>query len=125
MNSGEKVVATARVGRIPVLENIQDLKIKQVTRIRRDIWKLEQAQQWHPMINAYAEAVRIMKTRPASDPTSWAYQAAIHGNAVADTWRNTCQHSSWFFLPWHRMYLYWFERICRAAIQTSPDVDAT
>jgi tyrosinase len=123
MNSGEKVVAN--LGTRPVLENIQDLTIKQVVRVRRDIWKLEQAQQWHPMINAYAEAVRIMKTRPASDPTSWAYQAAIHGNSVADTWRNTCQHSTWFFLPWHRMYLYWFERICRAAIQSSPNVDPT
>jgi tyrosinase len=123
VNSGERVVAKAVT--TPVLERIQDLTIKPVTRIRRDIWKLEQAQQWHPMINAYAEAVRIMKTRPASDPTSWAYQAAIHGNAVADTWRNTCQHSSWFFLPWHRMYLYWFERICRAAIQSSPNVDAS
>ncbi|HYN98270.1 MAG TPA: tyrosinase family protein [Actinomycetota bacterium] len=120
MNSGEQTVAT---GQTPVLERPLDPNIRTVTRVRRDIWRLETAQQWHPVINAYAEAVRLMKTRPASDPTSWTYQAAIHGNAVADTWRNTCQHSSWFFLPWHRMYLYWFERICRAAIQTSPNVD--
>lgn len=122
MSSKEKLVA-----KVPnaVLENVRDLTVKQTTRVRRDVWKLATAQQWHATIAAYAEAVRIMKTRPASDPTSWTYQAAIHGNAVADTWRNTCQHSSWFFLPWHRMYLYWFEQICRAAIQSSPNVDAT
>ena len=27
-----------------------------------------------------------------------------------------CQHQGWFFLPWHRMYLYFFERIVRAAV---------
>ena len=25
-------------------------------------------------------------------------------------WR-ACQHNSWFFLPWHRMYLHFFEKI--------------
>lgn len=123
MNSGERLVAGSI--RLPVEQLRPEIQLRRITRTRRDIWRLEQAQLWHPTIIAYAEAVRIMKTRPASDPTSWAYQAAIHGNAVTDQWRNTCQHSTWFFLPWHRMYLYWFERICRAAIQTSTKVDAT
>jgi Common central domain of tyrosinase len=34
--------------------------------------------------------------------------------AMAD-W-NGCQHGNWFFLPWHRIYLYFFERIVRAAV---------
>jgi hypothetical protein len=29
---------------------------------------------------------------------------------------NQCQHGSWFFLPRHRMYLYWFVRIVRAIV---------
>jgi hypothetical protein len=29
---------------------------------------------------------------------------------------NQCQHGSWYFLPWHRMYLYYFERIIRAEV---------
>lgn len=135
MNSGERFVAGSvrnpellrpelRPGVRPELLS-PELQLRRITRTRRDIWRLEQSQLWHPTIAAYAEAVRIMRTRPASDPTSWAYQAAIHGNAVTDQWRNTCQHNTWFFLPWHRMYLYWFERICRAAIQSSDNVDAT
>lgn len=36
---------------------------------------------------------------------------------------NQCQHASWYFLPWHRMYLYWFEEILRSHM--SPDVTAT
>src|SRR5207237_5292262 len=40
---------------------------------------------------------------------------AIHGTfmtPVQPAW-NTCQHGSFFFVSWHRMYLYWFEQIVR------------
>jgi tyrosinase len=62
-------------------------------------------------------AVRVMQSRQASDPTSWTYQANIHGTydmPLAQGWAQ-CQHGSFFFLSWHRMYLYYFERILRAA----------
>ncbi len=70
-----------------------------------------------PELTAYKRAIRIMKSRPASDPTSWTYQAAIHGSTEQPAQRawNNCQHQSYFFLSWHRMYLYFFERIVRDA----------
>jgi len=52
------------------------------------------------------------------DPTSWAFQAAIHGSRDKNgqwPW-NQCKHASWFFLPWHRMYVWYFEQIVRAAV---------
>ncbi|MDF2734764.1 MAG: hypothetical protein K0S97_1387, partial [Chloroflexota bacterium] len=52
------------------------------------------------------------------DPTSWSYQGAIHGSPALPElpgW-NACQHNHWFFLPWHRMYLYRMERLLRAAV---------
>lgn len=65
--------------------------------------------------------VKVMMGRDKNktDPTSWYYQAAIHGTGDADIdnlglW-NQCQHGSFYFLAWHRMYLYWFERILRKA----------
>lgn len=70
-----------------------------------------------PEIAALRRGVEVMKSRPADDPTSWLYQANIHGSYDApalEAW-NTCQHGSYFFLSWHRMYLYYFERILRAA----------
>ena len=57
---------------------------------------------------------------PASDPTSWLYQANIHGtNTPVGSWPagapwSTCDHG-FHFLSWHRMYLFFFERIVRAA----------
>ena len=68
-------------------------------------------------ISAWRTAVATMKARAASDPTSWLYQANIHGtwdSGSLPAW-NTCQHGSYFFLSWHRMYLYYFERILRDA----------
>ena len=89
------------------------------TFVRREAWALESVESFDPITLAYAKAVQTMQARPASDPTSWTYQAAIHGSFAAPppgaTW-NECQHRSWFFLPWHRMYLYFFERIVRKAV---------
>jgi tyrosinase len=81
-------------------------------RERKDVYKLpagDQTLEW------YAKAIAAMQTLPPSDPMGWTYQAAIHGidplpPAMAGYWAE-CQHSSSFFLPWHRMYILNFERI--------------
>jgi hypothetical protein len=89
------------------------------TVVRRNIWGLESTTAWDPVTLAYAKAVKVLQGRPLTDPTSWTYQAAIHGRSGAvppgALW-NECQHGSWYFLPWHRMYLYEFERIIRKEV---------
>jgi tyrosinase len=86
--------------------------------IRRDVWTLQAAAPWDPITEAYARAVRTMQARPVTDPTSWEFQAAMHATfrTPANPLWNGCQHASWFFLPWHRMYLFFFEKIVRAAV---------
>jgi hypothetical protein len=71
-----------------------------------------------PAIDSYITGIQGMQalngTTPL-DPRSWNYQAAIHGTTMAGmmvAW-NTCQHGTNYFWSWHRMYLYWFERIVR------------
>jgi hypothetical protein len=96
-----------------------------MTVVRRDVWTLtNQTTPWDPITRAYARAVKTMQARPATDPTSWTFQAAIHGSYAPPPqgalW-NECQHASWYFLPWHRMYLYYFERIVRAAVKENGD----
>lgn len=88
------------------------------TLVRRSVWELEGEQPWHPILLAFAQAVRGLQARGPDEQTSWAYQAAIHGTASvppAQGW-NQCQHGGWFFLPWHRLYLYYFERIVRSVV---------
>jgi tyrosinase len=68
----------------------------------------------------FKNGVQTLRKRSKNNPadvTGWTNQANIHGTYDApqqDDW-NMCQHQSYFFLPWHRMYIYWFERILRAA----------
>ena len=63
----------------------------------------------------YAEGVRAMTALDPTNPMSLTYQAAIHGRDGEANRQNRdwdwCQHDSWFFLPWHRMYLRQFEKI--------------
>jgi tyrosinase len=62
-------------------------------------------------LEIYKEAINLMKGLPNSDPRSWSNQSAIHGTVSGGF--NKCPHGSWFFLPWHRAYLFYFEQICR------------
>jgi len=99
-------------------------------RVRKDVWKLAAGD---PTLQWYAKAVAEMQRRPIADPTSWRYQAAIHGYvraadpnkspgdrlpsaATQRRFWSQCQHGSWYFLSWHRMYLFYFERIVAAAV---------
>lgn len=68
-----------------------------------------------PALVSYGNAITAMQALPAANPLSWAYQAAIHGTTLSGShpaWK-TCEHGTLEFLSWHRMYLYWFERIIR------------
>jgi len=101
------------------------------TFIRKDSWKLSAISTWEPTLLWYAKAVGEMSSRPANDPTSWRFQAGVHGYnkttdpfvksgaippaSVLNRFWTKCQHGS-FFLPWHRMYLGFFEEIVRAAV---------
>jgi tyrosinase len=86
--------------------------------------------QWDERLLAYAFAVGRMKEERPTDPTAWhwSYQTQVHGAVTdpGDGFRHQCQHNSWYFLPWHRMYILQFERIVRAIIAGDPRVsDAT
>lgn len=96
---------------------------------RKNVYKLPTGD---TTLEWYSKAVVEMKKRPTTDPASWNYQAAIHGfNAISPFWQGAaplpgqaeqaefwkqCQHGSWFFLPWHRMYLAYFEQIVAQTI---------
>ncbi|MDN5204915.1 tyrosinase family protein [Fulvivirgaceae bacterium BMA10] len=82
--------------------------------VRKDINTLSTGD---PVIESYKRAIEVMRRRDSSDPTSWLYQAAIHGTYTSpsqELW-DQCQHGSFYFLAWHRIYLYYFERIVRDA----------
>jgi tyrosinase len=98
--------------------------------------------QGQAMVAKYANAVTLMKARQKGDPCSWLFQWYTHetpdpGKAhelltlsvaqrplATEMW-DTCQnhpHAEGLmttedqFLPWHRMYVYYFEQICRSVL---------
>lgn len=101
------------------------------------------------MLQTYADAVEDMKNIiQEAEPSSWVFQWYIHGvrgdrskageiariypnpspqRDLAELVWNTCQahypgDNENFFLPWHRMYVYFFESIIR---QVSGNADFT
>ena len=84
---------------------------------------------WHPVLRAYALAIGVMQDLPESDPRSLAYQASVHGvgaetDPPPDNFRSQCQHNCWYFLPWHRWYLHYFEQIIRSLLTEIDEVPA-
>jgi Common central domain of tyrosinase/Polyphenol oxidase middle domain len=84
--------------------------LAQTVRVRRNIATAPAA-----LITAFRTGVARMQALPASNPRSWQYWANVHGgpNNTPGTW-NQCQHGSFFFLPWHRMYLFYLEKVLRS-----------
>ena len=86
-------------------------------RVRPDVYGLQG--EWPDELLWYARGVGRMQQRPDTDPTSWRYQANVHGNQPEGQrpgeW-DQCEHQTWFFLPWHRAYVYCWEMIVQAAI---------
>ncbi|RYZ59890.1 MAG: hypothetical protein EOP07_02630 [Proteobacteria bacterium] len=62
-------------------------------------------------IELYRKAVAGMKAttfpikKDGQDISWWDAHAQIHDGF--------CPHGNWFFLPWHRGYLHYFEKVCR------------
>lgn len=107
---------TAAVGSVPLISRFftDRANAQTTTFVRENIYAFMQSPQ---KVAALRRGVQVMKSRSANNPTSWAYQANMHGTTtrpLLTAW-NTCDHGTFFFFPWHRMYLYFFERILRQA----------
>jgi tyrosinase len=61
--------------------------------------------QGQEMLKSYATAIGNMLKLPPTDPRNWFRNAFIH--------TMDCPHGNWWFYPWHRGYLGWFERTLR------------
>lgn len=66
-------------------------------------------------VEALRKGIRAMKGLPNEDPRSWFFQANIHDEADPENhadW-SKCEHGTWHFFTWHRMYIHFFEDVLR------------
>ncbi|CAI0421487.1 unnamed protein product [Linum tenue] len=90
-------------------------------RIRRPAHLASQDKEY---VEKYKLAMKRMKCLPPEDPRSFFQQAKVHcaycnGSYVQSSHTNLGLqiHFSWLFLPFHRMYLHFYERILGSLIQ--------
>jgi polyphenol oxidase len=72
-------------------------------RVRKSVTKLSAFE-----LGQLKKAYQLLRALPASDPRSWQAQANVHCYYCGS--REEI-HGTWNFLPWHRAYLYFHERI--------------
>ena len=89
----------------------------QPVRVRKSAFELS-APEVSQLKAAYAALRRLYEERP-HDPRNWYYQGVVHcwycSGAIDSLWGPEI-HGGWFFLPWHRCYLYYHEQILAALI---------
>nr|CAB3480245.1 unnamed protein product [Digitaria exilis] len=94
--------------------NFADLPRPKNVRVRRPAHELTADE-----VARYKKALAKMKELSPSNPSSFAAQAAIHeaycdGHYHIDPTEKNRKfdvHFSWIFAPWHRMYIYFYERM--------------
>jgi tyrosinase len=105
-------MATRSPGPIPSVVStapaaVRSAVLAALVRVRRNV---EQAN-----IGALSSAYQTMQARTESDNRSWMYWAEYHGYNRYDCWHHGNGFAYDLFLPWHRAYLLYFERIALAA----------
>ncbi|MGN6276345.1 MAG: tyrosinase family protein [Solirubrobacterales bacterium] len=87
-----------------------------VLHVRREVRSLPPGD---PTLQHYADAVAAMQQEHKDERVTWLYQAAIHGTyekPAKKLW-NQCTHGTWFFVSWHRIFLFYFEEIVRSFVK--------
>ncbi|UVK96726.1 tyrosinase family protein [Pseudomonas sp. B21-048] len=92
---------------------------------------------WNKVLLNYALAMQALDELPIANRNSWKFLGAMHGfrrqlwidehvikatdtiptDLTNDTYGNQCQHGSWYFVSWHRAYLFAFESIVAAKVK--------
>ena len=102
LKAGGLALASVYLGKVPVILAEEQPNKAIALHVRKDVGTLAIDD---PILVTYRKAVTAMQALPPDDPRNWNAQARIHNDR--------CPHGNWFFLPWHRAYLYYFEDICR------------
>ncbi|KAK7246547.1 hypothetical protein RIF29_41416 [Crotalaria pallida] len=105
----------------PVSHNIMDFKlpINPIVKVRPAAHSVNAT-----YLENYKEAIRRMKALPPNDPRNFYQQANIHCTYCEGAYKQAGFpnldfriHYSWLFFPFHRWYIYFYERILASLIK--------
>jgi len=92
-------------------------------RIRKSFYDLTDEE-----VKNLCRAIGAMRNNvPLNNAANWQNYALLHAFHCTDAGVETSQvHWSWYFLPWHRGYIYFMERIAANCLkQYYPDIDSS
>jgi polyphenol oxidase len=97
---------------LPTGDPVQFAPITGPARVRKSAFELDAAEITR-LKKAYA-ALRDLTQQKPDDPRGWFHQGQVHcwycSGALDGLWGQEI-HGGWWFLPWHRAYLYFHEQI--------------
>src|SRR5215472_2317009 len=76
-------------------------------RVRKNVVSTAAQSDLDALRNGVGKMKELIRTQP-NDPRGWIIQAFIHGDCTRFTY---CQHGNWYFPPWHRSFIYYFEQL--------------
>src|ERR1051326_2655524 len=76
-------------------------------RVRKNVMSTAAQRDLASLKKGVDEMKKLFKANQ-NDPRGWVKQAFLHGNCTRFTY---CQHGNWYFPPWHRSYIYYFEQL--------------
>lgn len=76
-------------------------------RVRKNVMSAAAAQDLASLRKG-VDAMKKLFKADRNDPRGWVVQAFIHGDCTRFTY---CKHGNWFFPPWHRSFIYYFEAL--------------
>ncbi|MGH8614077.1 MAG: tyrosinase family protein [Gammaproteobacteria bacterium] len=78
-------------------------------KVRKNVVSSDAAADLKSLKAGVAAMKKLAKDSP-NDGRGWIKQAFIHGDCDRFT---KCQHGNWYFAPWHRSFIYYFEELVR------------
>lgn len=95
---------------------------KEPNRVRKSFYDLTDGE-----VRNLCKAIGYMKgSIPIGDPTQWQSYANIHmKHCTASDATHPQVHWGWHFLPWHRGYIFFLERILANILTTKLNIDGT
>lgn len=99
-------VGAAAIGSPAVsIANAQPVAVDTKKWLRKDVSSLAPNAKDLVLYSQAVQAMKELSSKKPEDPRGWRRQAQIH--------EAHCPHQNWWFLPWHRAYLWYFEQCCR------------
>ena len=100
-----------RAGQLPNLKQCVAFEPKKCDPLPRRLWSRIDANKDQSFLEDLSRGYRCLEALGPNDNRSLIRQAWLHDFYCSGSWNGADVHRTWAFLPWHRAFIYFHERI--------------